>query len=79
MSADELLHEGLKLPEEERAALAEGLLASLGPTDDAGWEAAWVEESVRRANRLRAGETTADDWRVALSRVRDRLAPKESA
>ena len=72
MSREELLAEALKLPGGERAELVDSLLSSLEP--DAAWEAAWVEESMRRADRWRVGETATSDWREAMRRVREGLA-----
>ena len=71
MSRDELLAEAMKLPSAERAELADTLLSSLEP--DAEWEAAWVAESLRRADQWRAGDREALDWREATRRVRESL------
>ena len=76
MSREELLAEALKLPSGERAEFADSLLSSLEP--DPVWEAAWVEESIRRADRRRAGETAGGDWRESMRRVREGVAGKGS-
>ena len=51
----------MALPEEERAALAVELLATLDGQADPDAEQAWVEEITRRAERARAGETVGVD------------------
>jgi len=45
------------LSQQERAALAQAVLLSLEP-EDPDAEAAWDEELVRRADRIRRGEAT---------------------
>jgi hypothetical protein len=49
------------LSEEERAALAVELLATLDGESDAGAEQAWVEEITRRAEHARKGQTAGID------------------
>ena len=51
----------MALSEEERAALAVELLATLDGEAESGAEQAWVEEITRRAERARAGETAGID------------------
>jgi hypothetical protein len=55
--ARRILESALVLSEEERAALAVELLATLDGEADPGAEQAWVEEITRRAER--AGQTAA--------------------
>jgi putative addiction module component (TIGR02574 family) len=46
------------LSQQERAALARAVLLSMEP-EDPGADAAWDEELVRRAERIRSGQATA--------------------
>jgi len=73
-TADVILEEALKLPEEERARMALRLSESLsGRPDDRAHEA-WAGEITRRIARLNDGTArtvTADE---ALSRARARVA-----
>ncbi len=75
MSREELLAEALKLPGGERAELADSLLSSLEA--DPEWEAAWVEESKRRAAEWRAGGADPIGWREAMRQVREGLPGKK--
>ena len=50
-----LTHEALGLSEPERASLAQTLLRSLDPDEDAEVDAAWTEEIARRVQRVREG------------------------
>jgi putative addiction module component (TIGR02574 family) len=56
MSAHEIEALALQLPREQRAALAQHLIASLEEADDV--EQAWADEAARRYEALRSGETT---------------------
>ena len=59
--ARKILEGAMALSEEERAALAVELLASLDGETDPGAEQAWVEEITRRAERARTGQTAGID------------------
>jgi putative addiction module component (TIGR02574 family) len=56
-SAAEVLEAALALPEDERAQLAEKLVASLDGNVDPDAEAAWGEEIERRLARIEAGQS----------------------
>ena len=83
--AADILKEALALPAEDRAALAESLLASLDPHVDEDSEAAWAAEINRRVAALDAGRVSTIPWpelrqrlferarRRALTRLRDGL------
>ena len=74
MSREELLAEAMKLPEWEREWLS-GMLVTTLPIDPE-WEAACVEEVMRRSDRYHAGETVTTEWREAMRRVRESLGMK---
>ena len=64
----------LQLPLLDRAQLACRLIDSLHPAaDGVAADADWLEELEVRAAAYEAGEAPADDWRVSLERVRQRL------
>jgi len=68
MSAQEIADEAMALPLQERAKLAQTLLRSLDPAEDAGVEEAWDAEVARRLQRLRSG---AAEGRAAEDVFRD--------
>ncbi|WP_069112832.1 addiction module protein [Jiangella alba] len=73
--AEELLRAALALPRTDRADVAAELLASLdesGDTDRQSVEAAWAREIERRARRVLAGESSAEDWGAVRARLSDR-------
>lgn len=77
--AQELLHEVLSLPAEERAGVAAELLASLDepPMDDlAAVQTAWAAEIERRARRVLAGESAGEEWSKVRERIARRLPPR---
>ena len=53
---DEVEKQALALPEKDRAALAERLLASLDEGEDEGVEEAWAVEAERRDRELQEGK-----------------------
>jgi putative addiction module component (TIGR02574 family) len=71
----ELLKRALALPVDERAALANTLLDSLGGTDESVQEA-WDEEVARRIADLKAGKAVTVPWdqlhRELLAMVNER-------
>lgn len=63
----------LELPENERAALAHDLIASLdGPTDP-GAQQAWEAEITSRLDEVATGHAPTVDADEALRRIDDRL------
>ena len=68
--AAKLLAEALKLPAQDRAAVAGQLLRSLDEQVDEDAEAAWIEEIGRRIRELDSGAVEAVSW----SQARDRIA-----
>lgn len=73
MTSDQLEAEALGLPPEERARLAERLLASLGE-ERAAVEQAWEKEIRRRLTDFDAGRTQAVPASEVFARARARLA-----
>ena len=69
MDAKQLLEEALRLPDEERAALAGELFESLETEVDADAEAAWSVEIRARLDRLDAGTATTIPWSEARRRI----------
>jgi len=67
-ATNDLLHEALELPLDERAKMAADLLESLHDAESEV-DAAWAEEIRARASAVRAGELTGTDWRVVLNRI----------
>ena len=57
----EVLKSALSLPVDDRAALAERLLASLDELDEEEAERLWTEEAHRRREEYRAGRAAASD------------------
>jgi putative addiction module component (TIGR02574 family) len=63
----------LELPENERAALAHDLIASLDGPADTGAEQAWEAEITKRLDELEAGNARTVDAEEALRKIDDRL------
>ncbi len=75
-SLDRLESELLALPTEDRARLAERLLASLDDAleaDPSEVERAWLEEADHRYHRYVSGEEAASPAEEVLARVREVL------
>lgn len=69
MDAKQLLEEALRLPDEERAALAGELIQSLDSEIDADAEAAWSAEIRARLERVDAGTAKTISWAEARRRI----------
>ena len=72
--ADTILGTALELPPDERAWLAEELIASLDQQRDADVEAAWATEIERRISEIESGEAETVSWEEARARIRSKLA-----
>jgi putative addiction module component (TIGR02574 family) len=72
--AEELAQKARTLPAEERARLAEELLASLGDAPDAGVEAAWDVEIRRRLDEVESGRVQLVPAEEVFAEVRRLLA-----
>lgn len=68
-SAAEVLEAGLALPEDQRAPVAEKLLASLDGEVDADAESEWATEIERRLARIEAGQTKSVSMNESLARL----------
>ena len=58
-SVTELEQEARHLPAQDRALLAQHLIASIDPGEEVDAEAAWLEEAERRYQAYRQGQLTA--------------------
>jgi putative addiction module component (TIGR02574 family) len=69
MDSKQLLLEALRLPEEERAALAGELLESLDTEVDPDAEAAWAAEIRARVAEVESGRAKTVPWAEARRRI----------
>ena len=67
-----LLADALRLPAEDRLALAAELLDSVEGPADVEWDAAWLEELDRRAQSV-VDPTQLEDWATVRQRLLDEL------
>ena len=65
---NDLLHEALDLPLDERAKMAAELLESLHDAESEV-DVAWAEEIRARAAAVREGELQGTDWRLVLDKI----------
>lgn len=72
MEAAVIEHEALRLPEAQRALLADRLLQSLGSENEAV-TAAWAAEAERRFDAWQRGEIQDVDGTGAVNRIRRSL------
>jgi putative addiction module component (TIGR02574 family) len=69
MDSRQLFLEALRLPEEERAALASELIESLDTEVDPDAEAAWATEIRDRVSEIESGRATTISWSEARRRI----------
>jgi putative addiction module component (TIGR02574 family) len=69
MDSKQLLLEALRLPDEERAALAGELIDSLDSEVDPDAEAVWAMEVRARLNAVESGRATIVPWSEARRRI----------
>lgn len=69
---EEIAAQALALPAEDRARLAEQLLASFEPRNEA--QAKWVELALRRRDEVRSGTVTMLPGAEAIAAIRSRIA-----
>lgn len=65
-----VLQEALKLTANERAEVAEQLIASLDEVPDTDVEQAWQEEVQRRLQQIERGEVKTIPWEEVQRRLR---------
>jgi putative addiction module component (TIGR02574 family) len=70
MDSKQLLLEALRLPDEERAALASELIDSLDVEVDPDAEAAWASEIRDRVSEIESGRARTVPWSEARRRIR---------
>ena len=66
-----VLEEALKLTTNERAEVAEQLIASLDEASDTDVEQAWQEEVQRRLQQIERGEVKTIPWEVVQRQLRN--------
>jgi putative addiction module component (TIGR02574 family) len=72
-SPAELLQCALRLPADDRIALATEILDSVEGPEDPKWAAAWAAELDRRVNELDAGTVKTIPWEQVKSETLQRL------
>ena len=65
-----VLEDALKLTTNERAEVAEQLIANLDEASDTDVEQAWQEEVQRRLQQIERGEVKTIPWEVVQRRLR---------
>ena len=65
-----ILEQAMKLSPNERAEVAEELIASLDETTDVDVEKAWQEEIQRRIQQIDSGEVKTIPWEVVQRQMR---------
>lgn len=68
-SAKDILDQALKMSEDDRAAIAERLLASLDAKPDQAVEEAWQQEIQRRLSELDRGDVECVPWEEVRARL----------
>jgi putative addiction module component (TIGR02574 family) len=69
-SSQAILEEALKLPSNERAAVAGQLIQSLDPIQETEVEQAWQQEIQRRLTEIGNGEATTIPWEEVKNRLK---------
>lgn len=72
-AARELLEQALRLSEDDRLLLVEGLLESIPLESPEELDRAWVETALRRAEALERGEMRTLDGLAVLNEIEARL------
>jgi len=73
---DELLATAMRLPSDERLAIATELLDSVETPEDPEWAEAWASEIERRVKELENGTAKTIPWDQAKSEILERLRAK---
>jgi putative addiction module component (TIGR02574 family) len=69
-TVDQLTEQALELPSDDRASLADRLVESLDPTDDATLQRLWGAEALRRLDDVRAGRVESVPAEEAFKQIR---------
>lgn len=72
-NTNDLLEKALKLPADERLALATELLKSVEGPEDTEWSEAWLAEVDRRAAAVERGEEPLESWESVEARIAGEL------
>ena len=67
--SQELLNDAMRLPDEQRAALAAALIESLDHSVDEDAEAAWSVEIARRLREVESGHVKTIPWQEARQMI----------
>ena len=68
-----LLADALRLPAQDRLALAAELIDSVEGTDDPEWDQAWLAELDRRAQEVAKDPSKLEHWAVVCARILSEL------
>lgn len=69
LTRDQLLSEILKLSPDDREQLAEEVLLSISPTEQAEIDVTWLAEARRRDAEFKAGRTTSKPVSAVIARL----------
>ena len=72
----EVLEHALRLPADDRLALATELLESVEGPEDPQWAEAWAAELGRRARELDEGRVQGTPWSEVKTKIEARLRAK---
>lgn len=68
--AEQILSEALQMPTEDRASMAQRLIASLDDVTDEGVEIAWQQEVNRRLAEAESGKVAFLSWEEVRQQLR---------
>jgi putative addiction module component (TIGR02574 family) len=71
---ENLLHDALALPEEDRFELVEALIASFQSEHHPPFDESWREIIYRRSAELRSGKVSAVPWEEVKQRAREKAS-----
>jgi putative addiction module component (TIGR02574 family) len=71
-SAEQVLHDALKLPDGDRLQIAEALFSSLQPNQQPPFDESWREVIRRRSDELESGMVTPVPWQEVKRRIQER-------
>jgi len=70
LTIDQLEREAMQLPADERALLADKLVASLDSAEINELQGLWASEAIRRRDEVRSGQSSAVPGEEVLAEVR---------